>query len=116
LSAQSPISKESFFPERKRIQKDYKTEIRESKWEYIGTYRSDNDKIIVPDSPQPALIVFENGENYRRIKGKKIISNSKPDNQKIVYLDDSYLILEAKDDKGRYRSLYQKRKAAKIKG
>jgi hypothetical protein len=116
LIAQQPISKESFFPQHKRLPKNFKTEIAENKWEYMGTYRSDNSKIILPDSPQPALITFEKGDTYRRIKGKKIVSNSKSDDQKIVYLDDLSLILEAKDEKGRYRSLYQKRKATKIKG
>jgi hypothetical protein len=108
LNAQALISKESFFPPHHRLPKDYKAEISESKWEYLGTYRSDNGKTVLPDSPQPALIVYENGQSYRRIKGKKIVSNAKPDNQKIIFLDDTRLILEAKDEKGRYRSLYQK--------
>ena len=116
LSGQTLISKDSFFPARKRLPKNYKSEITDNKWEYMGTYRSDNGKTILPDSPQPALIVFEDGQNYRRIKGKKIVSGSKSDEQKIIFLDDTRLILEARDDKGRYRSLYHKRKPVKIKG
>ena len=108
----------------------------DTKWLYLGTWKSNMKKIYTPDTVKTIDLMlfddklvrqmkhfrkkvvytkdtadlYENVIVYHKIKGNKIISNADFATQKISYVDDSTLILETKDDKITYRTLYRKQK------
>jgi hypothetical protein len=110
VPAQAILTKDSFFLRQKSLPDNYKSIITDSQWLYLGTYKSTTRKISVPDSVKVVdLRLFDNGRTYRKIRGKKIVSNSDFATQRIVYVDNSTLILESKDRKIVYRYLYRRR-------
>jgi len=75
LSSQVILSKDSFFPMKKPFPENYKSLMADSDWQTLGYYKSNQKKIILPDTITVGRIeLFEDGKSYRKIKGKKIIS------------------------------------------
>lgn len=135
LICQAILTKDSFFLARQSMPKNYQGLIRESQWLYLGTWHKKNNSIHAPATPEVAdLMLFDRTERrrrhprgksttvrdtaalwetvrvYRKIKGRKIISNTDFATQKIVYADSSTLILETKGEKGINRSLYRRQR------
>lgn len=135
LSGQIILTKDSFFLAQKSLPNNYKSVITNTKWLYLGTWQSNMKKIYTPDTIKPVdLMIFEDMlvrrhkhfrhkvvyvkdtselmetvTAYHKIKGNKIVSkNTDCGTQKIIYVDNSTLILESKDKKIIYRTLYRK--------
>ena len=107
--SQTGITKDSFFPGKKSFPDNYKAIISESNWQPLGHYKSTLKKIHVIDSAYAIKIrLFDDGKIYRKIKGNKIVSNSDFATTTIAYIDSSTLILENKEKKIIYRSLYRR--------
>lgn len=110
LSSQSTLTKDSFFLSKKPFPKNYKSLIADNKWLYLGYYRSWNNRIYLADTIKlQRIVLFERDGSYRKIKGHKIITNSDLSTEKIIYIDDSTLILESAEKKGFNRRLFRRK-------
>ena len=110
LSSQVTLNKDSFFPMKKPFPENYKSLMADSDWQTLGYYKSNQKKIILPDTITVGRIeLFEDGKSYRKIKGKKIISNLDISTVEIIYIDSTTLILENKYKKTVHRTLYRRK-------
>ena len=114
LFSQNRLTEDSFYLEQKTLPDNYKSIITDTKWLYLGTWQSGRSKIITPDTIRTTdLMLFDNKtadgtRRYRKIKGKKIVSNTDFATERIVYVDGTTLILETKGKKTFYRKLYRR--------
>lgn len=109
ILSQTTLTKDSFFLKQKTFPENYVTLIADSEWRFIGVYTNIYKNIYAPDSIVITKIkLFDNGKEYRKIKGNKIITNSDFAIEKIIYIDNRTLILESKEKNIIRRVLYRR--------
>ena len=132
LTAQTILTKDSSLPE------EYVSLIRNSQWSQIGIWKSNKGEIFSPDTiktvrfiplldPMRSIQYFHGGSYvlkdtlspfemniyYFEVKGRKLITglentSEKTFYDKILYVDNSTLILETKSQKDICRMLYRR--------
>jgi hypothetical protein len=101
LSSQTTLKKDSFFLPHKVFPKNYKTIVGDPKgWRALGHYNVYTDKIDLKLSSWDTLSVytpFNDGKKSLKIRRKRIIGiGDQKSCSKIIYVDNSTLVLEHK--------------------
>jgi hypothetical protein len=121
ILSQQSLTKDSFFLQQKNFPGNYKEIVGDPKgWKVIGRYDLYKEKVDLKLHPWDTLAAFtpfNDGKMFLKIRNNKIVGRGdRRGVTKIIYVDDSTLILEdkytekvhGKKKKSKTRTLYHK--------